>query len=142
MRVVNIIYILDLFVYFCKKSCICSQNSNHHISEHFSRVFLLRQKVHQIISVIKTNTCGFVVFKTKREIKCKNEVETQSVCFQYWDYLTNFWRNNWQSIIDVVERLCFRERALMTSNFRVSRFINILLKSNCLSKYYPAQVSS
>ena len=23
-------------------------------------------------------------------------------CFHYWDYLTNFWCNNWQSIIDVV----------------------------------------
>ena len=31
---------------------------------------LLRQKVHQKISVIKTNTFIFVVFKTKRELKC------------------------------------------------------------------------
>ena len=31
----------------------------------------------------------------------------QSLNFHYWDYLTNFWRNNWQSIIDVVERLGF-----------------------------------
>ena len=30
----------------------------------------------------------------------------QYLCFHYWDYLTNFWRNNWRSIIDVVERLC------------------------------------
>ena len=29
----------------------------------------------------------------------------QCLCFHYWDYLTNFWRNSWQSIIDVVERL-------------------------------------
>ena len=28
-------------------------------------------------------------------------------CFDYWDYLTNFWCNNWQSIIDVVERLSY-----------------------------------
>ena len=42
---------------------------------------LLRQKVHQIISVMKTNTGVFVVFKTKRELKCQNELETQSVCF-------------------------------------------------------------
>ena len=29
------------------------------------------------------------------------------ICFHYWDYFTNFWRNNWQSIFDVVERLCY-----------------------------------
>ena len=28
--------------------------------------------------------------------------------FHYWDYLMNFWRNNWRSIIDVVEGLCLR----------------------------------
>ena len=32
---------------------------------------LLRQKVHQKISVIKTNTDVFVVFKTKCELKCQ-----------------------------------------------------------------------
>ena len=32
----------------------------------------------------------------------------QCLCFHYWDFLTNFWHNNWQSIFfDVVERLCF-----------------------------------
>ena len=35
---------------------------------------LLRQKVRQKISVIITNTCVFVVFKTKRELKCQNEL--------------------------------------------------------------------
>ena len=25
--------------------------------------------------------------------------------FHYWDYLTNFWLDNWRSIIDIVERL-------------------------------------
>ena len=34
-------------------------------------------------------------------------LETPVWCFHYWDFLTNFWRNNWQSIIDVVERLSF-----------------------------------
>ena len=29
------------------------------------------------------------------------------VCFYSWDYLANFLCNNWQSIIDVVERLCY-----------------------------------
>ena len=32
---------------------------------------LLRQKVYQRISVMKTNTGIFVVFKTKRELKCQ-----------------------------------------------------------------------
>ena len=31
----------------------------------------------------------------------------QYLCFHYWDYLTNFWRNNWWSIIDGEERLCY-----------------------------------
>ena len=30
------------------------------------------------------------------------------LCFHYWDYLTNFWRNDWQSIFDIVGRLCLR----------------------------------
>ena len=30
----------------------------------------------------------------------------QCLCFHYWDFLTDFCRNNWQSIFDVVERLC------------------------------------
>ena len=32
---------------------------------------LLHQKVHQRISVMKTNTGVFVVFKTKRELGCQ-----------------------------------------------------------------------
>ena len=32
---------------------------------------LLRQKVHQRSSVMKTNNAVFVVFKTKRELKCQ-----------------------------------------------------------------------
>ena len=31
----------------------------------------------------------------------------QYLCFHCWDYLTNFWRNNWWSIIDGEERLCY-----------------------------------
>ena len=37
----------------------------------------------QKISVTKINTGVFVVFKTKHELKCQNELETQSVCFYY-----------------------------------------------------------
>ena len=28
----------------------------------------------------------------------------QCLCFHCWDYLTNFWHNNWQSITDIIER--------------------------------------
>ena len=31
----------------------------------------------------------------------------QSLCFHYWDYLMNVWCTNWQSIIDLVEKLCY-----------------------------------
>ena len=37
----------------------------------------LHQKVHQKISVMKTNSGVLVVFKAKRELKCQNELETK-----------------------------------------------------------------
>ena len=53
-------------------------------------------------------------FKTKSELKCQNELflnyhfsgNTSLYVFinHYWDYLINYWRNNWRSIIDIVER--------------------------------------
>ena len=51
---------------------------------------LLRQKVCQRISVMKTNTGVFVVFKTRRELKCQFSENIECVCFYYWDSLTNF----------------------------------------------------
>ena len=33
----------------------------------------VRKKMRQKFSVIITNSCGFLVFKTKRELKCQNE---------------------------------------------------------------------
>ena len=68
---------------------------------------LLRQKVCQIISLIKTKTCVFVVFKTKPELKCQNELFHFSRYSVFlFSLLTEIiWRNNWQSIIDLVERL-------------------------------------
>ena len=35
---------------------------------------LFNQKIRQKISVIKINTCVFVVFKTKRELKCQDKL--------------------------------------------------------------------
>ena len=53
---------------------------------------------------------------TKHEFKFQNELvfkilfllKHQLLWYHCWDYLTNFWCNNWGSIIDVVERLCLR----------------------------------
>ena len=44
---------------------------------------LLRQKVCQGISVMKTNTGVFVVFKTKRELKCQFSGNKECLCFHY-----------------------------------------------------------
>ena len=59
---------------FIKKA---SQNSEQKPSLSTTSIMdcqLLRQKVCQIISVMKTNTVVFVVIKTKRELKCQNEL--------------------------------------------------------------------
>ena len=57
---------------------------------------LLCQKVRQRISVMKTNTAVFVVFKTKRELKCQFSGITEIL----W---RTFWRNKWWSVFDVVK---------------------------------------
>ena len=62
---------------------------------------LLRQKVCQKFSVMKTNTGVFVVFKTKCELKCQNYLKAQSFCF----YLLIFFYEFSDVIIDVVKRL-------------------------------------
>ena len=49
--------------------------------------------------------------------------------FYYWDYLTNFWHNNWQSIIDIVGRLCqikdffFQKNTITTTYVENSGFV-------------------
>ena len=50
----------------------------------------------------------------------------QCLCFDYWEFLTNFWRNNWRSIFDVLERLCFWVH-LQYSNFVVNFHWNQLM---------------
>ena len=40
----------------------------------------------------------------------------QCLCFHYWDFLTTFWRNNWQSIIHAVERLCYGVKNMFLRN--------------------------
>ena len=44
---------------------------------------LLRQKVHQRSSVMKTNNAVFVVFKTKRELKGQFSGNIECFCFRY-----------------------------------------------------------
>ena len=58
---------------------------------------LLRQKAHQRISVMKTNTVVFVFFKTKRELKCQFSGNIQCLFS-----LLRFFDELFDLIIDVV----------------------------------------
>ena len=63
---------------------------------------LLRKKVCQRISVMKTNTASFVVFMTKHKLKCQLSGITEIL----WQ---TFWHNKWQFVFDVVKdyiKLC------------------------------------
>ena len=68
------------------------------------------------------NCCNQLLTLTSRQ--CQNaktifEIsffwKHQCFCFHNWDYLTNFLHNNWQSIIDVIERLglCFQKKVAL-----------------------------
>ena len=57
----------------------------------------------------------------KRELKCQNELFlkshfswSQSLCFYYWYYLTNFWHDNWRC----------RKTLLMFANVYLSKVVN------------------
>ena len=75
----------------------------------------ITSKVRQIISVIKNknwcfqknDTSKIVYFGILIHVSSWRQQKHQCLCFHYWYYLTNFWRNKWQSIIDVVETLCY-----------------------------------
>ena len=56
---------------------------------------LLLQKVSQRISVKKTNTGVFVVFKTKCELKCQSSGITEILWQTFWC--------KWRSVFDVVK---------------------------------------
>ena len=73
---------------------------------------ILRQKSCQTVSVMKIKKNG-----VSRKIVCSGilihilswrQQKNLCLCFHYWAVLTNFWRNNWRSIFDVVERLLFK----------------------------------
>ena len=65
---------------------------------------LLCQSKSNTLSNENINTGVSVIFKTKPELECQNELsfllKRKSLRFHYWDYLTSFWRNNWQPIND------------------------------------------
>ena len=118
-------HLANLFMFQCSVV-------NHTMAESFYNSnygpSIITSKVRQIISVMKTkrliwyfknisfwhfNSC-FVVKTTKH----------QCLCFHCWDYFTNFWHNNWRSIINVVERLSYWTQTfeILGSNL-VSKFI-------------------
>ena len=66
---------------------------------------LLRQKVCQRISVMKTNTGVFVVFKTKHESKCHCSGNISVFVFITKILWKTFWRYKWRSVFDVVKRM-------------------------------------
>ena len=88
-------------------------------TEHISQIFILRQlwiinyyskSLSNNLSNESRNTgvsreISFLHFDSR--VWSGGQQKYQCLCFHYWDYLTNFWHNNWQSLIDVVERLNF-----------------------------------
>ena len=56
----------------------------------------------------------------------------QSLCFYYWDYLTNFWHNNWRSIIDLVERFSYLMNELWNEYFLSKNMKNGLAGKTCV----------
>ena len=64
---------------------------------------LLRKKVCQSISVMKTNTAVIVVFKTKRELKCQFSGNMSAFVFITEILWRTFWRNKWRSVFVVVK---------------------------------------
>ena len=55
------------------------------------------------LSIIPWKVSQIIWVKWKRIFEISYFWKHQFLNFHYWEYLTNFWRNNWRSIIDVVE---------------------------------------
>ena len=59
--------------------------------------------------IIKTGVSREMVFQKQLILAFQfmflswKQQKHQWLCFHYWDYLANFWCNNWRSIIDIVE---------------------------------------
>ena len=109
--------------YFCSTYLILVYvlNSDHHtylpvIKLKNSRVFLLHQLwiVNYYVKSSSNNLSNenwcfqkndiskIVHFCILIRVLSWRQKKNQCLWFHYWDYLTNFWCNNWQSITDVV----------------------------------------
>ena len=95
-----------------KQSLFITSNMDHQ---------LLCQKSHQKFSVMKQKNCCFQknsLFWHFYSHFVLKTTETPVFMFSLLRFFTNFWRNNWQFIFDVVERLCYWSRL----NFGVISF--------------------
>ena len=64
--------------------------------------------------------------------------EHQCLCFHYWNFLTNFWGNNWRSIFDTLNSAFMLHQFLL--NFRHHLWTapkHIKLPSNSLPDLFP-----
>ena len=66
--------ILSDYYLLLKQRFFTTSKTDHH---------LLRQKIPQRISVMKTSTGVFVVFETKRKLECQFSGKIQCVCCHY-----------------------------------------------------------
>ena len=64
---------------------------------------LLRHKVCQIISVRKTNSGVFVLFKTKRELKCQNELFVKYHFYENTSYYVFITEIIWQTFDLIID---------------------------------------
>ena len=81
----------------------------------------------QILSINHNKHLSFFVFKTKRELKCQNEVFfniIRIVCFDYWEFLTNFLTYFLMTLFDAVQKLgfwsCFESKKFLFWSLRFS----------------------
>ena len=77
-------------------------------------IYYVKKFVRKCQYLCNKYTCVFVVFKTKCELKCQNELFF-SISSKVFVLITEifwrtFWRNKWRSVFDVVKdsSLCFK----------------------------------
>ena len=82
---------------------------------------LLGQKSRQKFSLMKAKkpvvSKKIVCFGILIHVLSWRQQKCQYLCFNCWDFFTSFWRNNWQSLFDVVERLCYSYESKYVSTF-------------------------
>ena len=107
----SVLFVLTLFFSWdsLKGMSICSLANLEPIAESFYYVnygsSFIMSKVRQIISVIKNKNWCFqkndisktVHFGILIHVLSWRQQKHHCLCFHYWDYLSNIWRNNWRS---------------------------------------------